>query len=129
MISGSSFDGTRYLQANRTWHFLVKLSASTSSVICSFGYASEEAIGQPTTLIPEDRLHEEDSIIANVREGRTLEHYETVSRHKKGTVLDISLTVSLIRDSTTATIGPRESPKRFPSTKEPQIVRRCCCWR
>ncbi|NEI73112.1 PAS domain S-box protein [Rhizobium lusitanum] len=71
-----------------------------------FGYTPKEAIGQHISLIiPDDRLVEEDTIIGNIREGRKIEHYETVRRHKNGTLLDISLTVSPIRDSHGAIIG------------------------
>lgn len=64
-----------------------------------FGYAAEEAIGRHITLlIPEDRLHEEDMIIGGVREGRRTEHFETLRRHKDGTLVHVSLSVSPIRD-------------------------------
>lgn len=64
-----------------------------------FGYAAQEAIGQPVTmLIPPDRLDEEPSIIERIRRGESIEHFETVRRRKDGTLLDVSLTISPIRD-------------------------------
>jgi PAS domain S-box-containing protein len=63
-----------------------------------FGYSAEEAIGQPITmLIPPDRQHEEPEIIARIRRGERVDHYETVRQRKDGTLIDISVTVSPIR--------------------------------
>ncbi|WP_205926444.1 PAS domain S-box protein [Rhizobium sp. P40RR-XXII] len=71
-----------------------------------FGYAAVEAIGQHISIIiPDDRLHEEDVIISSIRAGKRIEHYETVRRRKDGTLLDISLTVSPVRDSHGTIVG------------------------
>jgi PAS domain S-box-containing protein len=71
-----------------------------------FGYTAEEAIGQPVTmLIPEDHIDEEPTIIARLRAGERIEHYETVRIRKDGTALDISLTVSPIRDANNKIVG------------------------
>ncbi|HJQ31088.1 MAG TPA: PAS domain S-box protein [Pyrinomonadaceae bacterium] len=65
-----------------------------------FGYTADEAIGKPVTmLIPEDHIDEEPTILSRIRAGERIEHYETVRRRKDGTLIDISLTVSPIRDS------------------------------
>jgi PAS domain S-box-containing protein len=65
-----------------------------------FGYTAEEAVGKPVTiLIPEERLSEEPAILQRIRSGEHIDHYETVRRRKDGTLLDISLTISPIRDS------------------------------
>ncbi|MEY2493859.1 MAG: hypothetical protein QOJ45_351 [Verrucomicrobiota bacterium] len=64
-----------------------------------FGYKPEEAIGQPITmLMAPDRYDEEPGILERIRRGERLEHYETVRRRKDGTLFDIELTVSPIRD-------------------------------
>jgi PAS domain S-box-containing protein len=64
-----------------------------------FGYTAEEAVGKPITLlIPADRQDEEPGILARIRRGERIEHYETVRQRKDGSLLDISLTVSPIRD-------------------------------
>jgi PAS domain S-box-containing protein len=64
-----------------------------------FGYRAEEIIGKPVTiLMPPDRIDEEPGILARVRRGERIEHYETVRRCKDGSLIDISLTVSPIRD-------------------------------
>ena len=71
-----------------------------------FGYTAEEAIGRPITIvIPEDRLHEEPEILGRIQRGKRIDHFETVRRHKDGTLLDISLTISPIIDSAGRIIG------------------------
>lgn len=71
-----------------------------------FGYSPEEAIGQPVTiLIPEDRLEEEIDIQARLRCGERVEHFETVRRRKDGTLFDVSLTISPVRDLRGIVIG------------------------
>ncbi|MCC6909074.1 MAG: PAS domain S-box protein [Phycisphaerales bacterium] len=65
-----------------------------------FGFTVEEAVGKPITmLIPEDRLCEEPNILGRIRRGESIDHYETVRRRKDGTQVNISLTVSPLRDA------------------------------
>lgn len=64
-----------------------------------FGYAAEEMIGRPiATLFPENRAHEEAGILERIRRGERIEHYDTVRRRKDGILIDVSLTVSPIKD-------------------------------
>jgi PAS domain S-box-containing protein len=71
-----------------------------------FGYTAQEAIGQPITmLIPKDRLEEETGILKRIRRGEPIEHFETVRRRKDGTLLNISLTVSPIRNDQKEVVG------------------------
>ena len=71
-----------------------------------FGYTAEEAIGRNITmLIPEDRLHEETEVLTRIRAGFPVEHFETIRRRKDGQLIDISLTVSPIRDAAGRIIG------------------------
>lgn len=71
-----------------------------------FGYTAQEAIGQHITiLIPPDRAHEEPGIISRIASGELIEHFETVRRRKDGTLLDISLTISPLYDSSGHIIG------------------------
>ncbi|AEG50591.1 signal transduction histidine kinase [Sphingobium chlorophenolicum L-1] len=71
-----------------------------------FGYSAEEAIGKPITIvIPEDRLHEEDRILARLRAGERIDHFETVRRRKNGELVEISLTVSPVRNAAGQILG------------------------
>ncbi|WP_313077977.1 PAS domain S-box protein [Agrobacterium pusense] len=71
-----------------------------------FGYTAAEAVGRPITiLIPEDRLDEEPAIIARIKTGERVDHFETVRRRKDGTLIDISLTISPIRGSDGKIVG------------------------
>lgn len=71
-----------------------------------FGYTAEEAIGEHITLIiPPDRHAEEDDILARLRCGERIDHFQTVRRRKDGMLLDVSLTISPVRDSSGQIIG------------------------
>ena len=64
-----------------------------------FGYTADEAIGQNITLIiPTDRRGEETEIIARIKRGERVDHFETVRIRKDRTLLDISLTISPVKD-------------------------------
>lgn len=72
----------------------------------TFGFSPEEAIGRPITiLIPPDRLDEEPAILARLRQGERIDHFETVRRRKDGTLIDISLTVSPVRNAAGEIVG------------------------
>lgn len=71
-----------------------------------FGFTAEEAIGQPVTIvIPEDRLGEEPRILQRIRRGERVDHFETVRRRKDGSELQVSLTVSPVKDRKGAIVG------------------------
>jgi PAS domain S-box-containing protein len=71
-----------------------------------FGYTAAEIVGKPiTTLAVPERVEEIPNILAQIRSGVRVDHYQTQRRTKDGKVLDISLTVSPIRDSTGKIIG------------------------
>jgi PAS domain S-box-containing protein len=64
-----------------------------------FGYTASEAVGQPVTiLIPFDRLDEEPRILSRLKRGERVDHFETIRKRKDGTLLDISLTISPVKD-------------------------------
>ena len=56
-------------------------------------------------LIPPDRQGEEDHILAQLRAGKRVDHFETVRRRKDGRLIDVSLTISPVRDATGTIIG------------------------
>jgi PAS domain S-box-containing protein len=65
-----------------------------------FGYTAPEAIGQPITLIvPPGHLDEEAMILERLRKGERIEHFETVRVRKDGTTIDVSLSVSPLKDA------------------------------
>jgi PAS domain S-box-containing protein len=71
-----------------------------------FGYTAAEVIGEPIIiLIPADRQHEEPTILARIRRGERIDHYETVRRRKDGSLMEVSLTVSPVRDLLGKVIG------------------------
>jgi PAS domain S-box-containing protein len=71
-----------------------------------FGYGADEAIGQHITLIiPPERREEEVGILEKLRRGERVDHFETVRMRKDGSRLDISLTISPVKDSTGRVIG------------------------
>ena len=71
-----------------------------------FGYTADEAIGQHITLIiPPDRQQEEVMILERLKRGERVDHFETVRVRKDGTPLDISLTISPVRDGEGRVIG------------------------
>jgi hypothetical protein len=71
-----------------------------------FGYTADEAIGKSITmLIPADRLDEEPRILERLRRGERVDHFETIRVRKDGSQLNISLTISPVRDSHGKIIG------------------------
>jgi PAS domain S-box-containing protein len=71
-----------------------------------FGYTAEEMIGKPIEiLIPRDHPDEEPQILERIRRGERIEHYETRRRRKDGRIIDVSITISPIRDSIGRVIG------------------------
>ena len=71
-----------------------------------FGYTAEEAIGKSIRMIiPAHLQSEEDDVLAKIRAGDKVDHYETIRQHKDGHPINISLTVSPIRDNDGVIIG------------------------
>jgi PAS domain S-box-containing protein len=86
-----------------------------------FGYTAEETIGRPVTiLIPPDRYDEEPMILARIRSGERIEQYETVRRRKDGSLVDISLSVSPIRDRDGNIVGASKIARDISERKRAQ---------
>jgi PAS domain S-box-containing protein len=86
-----------------------------------FGYAPHEAIGRPITLIiPPDRQDEEHEILARIGRGERVDHFETVRVSKHGRRVDISLTVSPVRDSAGRIIGASKVARDITDRKRAQ---------
>jgi len=71
-----------------------------------FGYSAAELVGQPVRmLIPPDRQAEEDLILGRIRRGERVDHFETVRITKEGRPIDVSVTVSPVRDEAGVIVG------------------------
>ncbi len=84
-----------------------------------FGYTANEAVGQHISLIiPIDRKNEERVIIERIRQGQPIEHFDTVRMRKDKTPLDISLTISPIRDASGKIIGASKIARDITERKQ-----------
>src|ERR1700730_16408475 len=110
-------------QAERTTGLLAAIVGSSDDAIISknldgvitswnksaermFGYTAEEAIGQRIMLIvPAYRQHEEEMILERLRRGERVDHFETVRVRKDGPTLDISFTISPVKDAAGHVVG------------------------
>jgi len=71
-----------------------------------YGYSPEEAVGQPVTmLVPPDHMEEVSDILERMRGGERIDHFETVRVRKDGKLIDVSLTVSPVRDAAGTVVG------------------------
>ena len=86
-----------------------------------FGYSAKEAIGQPITiLIPEDRQDEEREILARIRRGERIDHFETIRQRKDGSQIAISLTVSPVKDDEGKIVGASKIARDITERKRAQ---------
>src|SRR5580698_3892494 len=116
-------DVTERKQAERTTSLLAAIVDSSDDAILSkkldgtitswnqsaerlFGYKTEEAVGQHITLIvPWERRSEEEDILRRLAQGKRVDHFETVRKRKDGATVDVSLTISPIRDASGMVVG------------------------
>ncbi len=84
-----------------------------------FGYSSSEAVGKPIQmLLPQERATEEAEILARIRGGETINHFETVRIRKNGTPIEVSVTVSPIRDRTGTIVGASKIARDITERKQ-----------
>jgi PAS domain S-box-containing protein len=89
-----------------------------------FGWTAAEAVGRHITLIvPKDRHAEEDEVLARLRRGERIDHFETVRVRKDGTSIDISLTVSPLLNANGAVVGASKIARDISVQKEIERVR------
>ena len=128
-------DITQRKEAERTTGLLAAIVDSSDDAIISknldgvisswnksaermFGYAADEAIGQHITLIiPPDRQQEEAMILERLKRGERVDHFETLRVRKDGTPLDISLTISPVRDGKGRAIGASKVARNITEQK------------
>ena len=90
-----------------------------------FGYREEDMIGQSIRrVIPQDRQDEETQILARIASGECIEHYETVRRHKDGGAIDVSVTVSPVRDGAGKIIGASKIVRDITRCKRAEELQR-----
>jgi PAS domain S-box-containing protein len=83
-----------------------------------FSYTAAEAIGQSIRiLISADRQQEENEILERIRRGERIDHFETVRLTKDGRLIDLSLTVSPVRDASGAIIGVSKTARDITERK------------
>jgi PAS domain S-box-containing protein len=84
-----------------------------------FGYSASEAVGKPITIIiPPTLYQEEEDIIGKLRQGIRIQHYETVRLRKDGTLIDVSLSISPVKDSTGKVIGAAKIARDITERRE-----------
>jgi PAS domain S-box-containing protein len=89
-----------------------------------FGYSSHELVGQPVRiLIPPERQSEEDDILARLRRGQRVDHFETVRLTKDGRRLDMAITVSPVRDADGTVIGASKIARDISAFKRAEAER------
>lgn len=90
-----------------------------------FGYATAEAVGHSiaSLIIPEDRQDEERDILDRIRRGQAVDHFETVRRRKNGTLLDVSVTISPLRDKHGRVIGASKIARDITERKRYELHR------
>lgn len=89
-----------------------------------FGYPAAEAVGNPITLIiPEDRRDEEVHILARLRRGERIDHFETTRRRRDGSLVDISLTISPVRDRNGRIVGASKIARDITERRQAEAQR------
>jgi PAS domain S-box-containing protein len=84
-----------------------------------FGYSSSEAVGKPIQmLLPPERASEESAILARIRRGESVEHFETVRVRKDGKRITVSATISPIKDSSGTIVGASKIARDITARKQ-----------
>jgi PAS domain S-box-containing protein len=90
-----------------------------------FGYSAAQAVGRHISLvIPPDRITEEDDIVAALKQGRRIEHFETERLRSDGTRVDVSLTISPVKDDAGNVIGASKMALDITDRKRAEAERR-----
>ncbi|MDQ2945927.1 MAG: PAS domain S-box protein, partial [Acidobacteriota bacterium] len=90
----------------------------------TFGYSAEEAIGQPVSMLaPLDHIDEMPDILSKIKQGQRVEHYETRRQSKEGEIIDVSLTVSPVRDAAGRIVGASKIARDISNRKQAEQER------
>lgn len=86
-----------------------------------FGYSAAEMIGEPISrLLPPGRETEEDEILARLRRGERIEHFETQRRRKDGEIIDVSVAISPLHDDNGALVGASKVARDITAVRRAQ---------
>jgi PAS domain S-box-containing protein len=86
-----------------------------------YGYAADEVIGKPITIIiPSDRLDEEATILAQIQRGEPVDRLETIRRRKNGSLVEVSLTISPVKDAKGNIVGASKIARDITERKRAQ---------
>src|SRR6267143_1792138 len=139
---GSSTDITERKRAEQATLLLAAIVESSQDAIVSkrlngvitswnkgaerlFGYPAEEAVGQNITLIiPPDRRDEERAIVERLMRGERVDHFETVRMRKDGSMLDVALTISPMKDAAGAIVGASKLARDITERKRAEAALR-----
>jgi PAS domain S-box-containing protein len=95
-----------------------------AAAVRMFGYTADEMLGKPIRLlIPDERQSEEDDILARLRRGERIDHFETVRLAKDGRPLNLSLTISPVRDASGVIIGASKIARDITEMKRAEAER------
>jgi two-component system cell cycle sensor histidine kinase/response regulator CckA len=109
-IIGRSLDGT--------------ISAWNPGAEKLFGYSASEAVGKPIEmLLPPERAKEQSDILARIMRGEGVSHFETVRVRKDGTRVDVSVTISAIKDRSGAIVGASQIARDIAERRRAKDVR------
>jgi PAS domain S-box-containing protein len=89
-----------------------------------FGYSASQAVGKPMLMLfPKDRVNDEADILARIRRGESVEHFETVRVRQDGVAIDVSVTISPIRDGSSVIVGASTIARDITDRKQSEAAR------
>jgi PAS domain S-box-containing protein len=136
VIMEANIDITQAKEADRANNLLAAIVGSSDDAIISknlngvitswnkaaermFGHTAEQAVGQHITLIiPPDRRGEETKILEQLKRGERIDHFETIRMRKDGTLLDLSLTISPVKDAAGRVVGASKVARDITERKQ-----------
>jgi two-component system, chemotaxis family, CheB/CheR fusion protein len=101
------------------------VSSWNDAAMAMFGYSAEEMVGRSIkTLIPKDRMSEEDMILSTISQGKPISHYETIRLRKDGTPINVSVSISPVKDSAGRIVGAAKIARDITEAKRTEAALR-----
>ncbi len=141
-VIGTAQDITRRKQAEEAQARLAKIVETSDDAIISksldgiietwnagadrmFGYLAKEVVGKPITLlVPPERLPEEEQILRQLQRGKAVEHYETLRLTRDGRLIDVSLTISPLKNADGKVVGASKIVRNITESKRVEAALR-----